>query len=53
MENSSIEFSKTFQLEEEVEFLLEQELCCFKESFIFSWWSILDVTELSYHKDAS
>ena len=28
-------------------------LCCFKESFIFSWWSIVDVTELSYQNEAS
>ena len=34
-------------------FILVYLLCCFKESFLFSWWSILDVTELSYQKDAS
>ena len=39
---------ESIQRRKEKIFTSRTELCCFKESFIFCSWSILDVTELSY-----
>ena len=47
------ERKKAFSGEKKKNFTSRTKLCCFKESFLFSWWSILDATELSYQKEAS